>query len=94
LGAALQADGGNEVRGNGLKHQKEKRSNAAGQRRHAIRIACGHAEDDLLRPLPERWKQLVLDDILNLIGIEHGNKDAAARAGELVRYSAQVMKRF
>jgi transposase len=26
LGAALQADGGNEVRGNGLKHQKEKRS--------------------------------------------------------------------
>ena len=26
MGAALQADGGNEVRGNGLKHQKEKRS--------------------------------------------------------------------
>jgi hypothetical protein len=26
LGAALQADGENEVRGNGLKHQKEKRS--------------------------------------------------------------------
>jgi hypothetical protein len=26
LGAALQADGGNEVRGYGLKHQKEKRS--------------------------------------------------------------------
>src|SRR5690349_23310918 len=26
LGAALQADGGNEVRGDGLKHQKEKRS--------------------------------------------------------------------
>jgi transposase len=26
LGAALQADGGNEVRCNGLKHQKEKRS--------------------------------------------------------------------
>jgi hypothetical protein len=26
LGAALQADGENEVRGDGLKHQKEKRS--------------------------------------------------------------------
>jgi hypothetical protein len=26
LGAALQADGGNEVRDDGLKHQKEKRS--------------------------------------------------------------------
>ena len=26
MGAALQADGGNEVRVNGLKHQKEKRS--------------------------------------------------------------------
>ena len=26
MGAALQADGENEVRGDGLKHQKEKRS--------------------------------------------------------------------
>ena len=26
MGAALQADGENEVRGHGLKHQKEKRS--------------------------------------------------------------------
>ena len=26
MGAALQADDGNEVRGDGLKHQKEKRS--------------------------------------------------------------------
>ena len=26
MGAALQADGGNEVRDRGLKHQKEKRS--------------------------------------------------------------------
>ena len=53
------------------------------ERGHPIRVAGAHAQDDLSRSPTECGQKRVLDNILDLIGVEDRKNDAARGLGEI-----------
>lgn len=76
----------NLVAGAGYRHieiANPARNDTGCKRSHPIGITCAHAEDNLARAIAERRQELFLDNILDLLGVEHSNDDATRRFGQI-----------
>ena len=67
----------------GLEQAQAARGDALAERGDAVGIAGAGAEHDATRIVAERGEQLVLDDLLDLVGAEDGEDDGAAVAREI-----------